>query len=289
VAQLPKPSDVVRVMCYGDSLTDGPPKGGWPTWLHVLLTRQPPLPGRRFEVLNAGVAGYSSQQGLLRFLQEVDPYQPDLVFVSFGWNDAAEAIGQPDKSFRAPPWPMVFCQRAMVRYRAYLVLMYYTRALRSPPPLLAGGPHHPRVSLEDYLANLDRFRTEALARGIPIVFLTRPHKLSPAVLSHDPTWRGTVPGYNGALVAWAQSRGVSLIDVQHLFEELPSTLFSDECHFTPEGYQRLAELIRDRLRPGPDHALHVLDDPPATATAAQSRSATVSRQTPEQSTTSIRR
>ena len=47
-----------------------------------------------------------------RFLQEVDRYQPDLVLVSFGWNDAAEAIGQPDKSFQAPPWPVVLCQCA---------------------------------------------------------------------------------------------------------------------------------------------------------------------------------
>ena len=37
MAELPKPADVFRVMCYGDSLTDGPPRGGWPFWLHRLL------------------------------------------------------------------------------------------------------------------------------------------------------------------------------------------------------------------------------------------------------------
>ena len=94
-------------MCYGDSLTDGPPRGGWPSWLNRLLQEQGRAGGRRFEVMNAGVAGYSSHQGVLRFLQEVDRYQPDLVLVSFGWNDAAEAIGQPDKTFKIPPWPMV--------------------------------------------------------------------------------------------------------------------------------------------------------------------------------------
>jgi lysophospholipase L1-like esterase len=254
-------------MCYGDSLTDGPPKGGWPTWLNVLLNRQPPLPGQHFEVINAGVAGYSSHQGLLRFLQEVDTYQPDLVLVSFGWNDPAEAIGQPDKSFRPPPGPIVACQRAVVRYRAYLVLMYYTRGWRTPPPATDGGPHHPRVSLEDYLANLQRFRDEAQARGIPIVFLTRPHKVAPEVLSRDPTWRSTVPRYNAALVEWAGHHDVPLIDVQHWFEQLPTTLFSDECHFTPEGYQRMAEMVRDRLQAGPNRTLHVSGEQSPSGTA----------------------
>ena len=189
----PKPRDVVRVMCYGDSLTDGPPTGGWPSWFQTLLDEQPPIVGRRFEVINAGVAGYSSHQGLRRFLQEVDQYHPDLLLVSFGWNDAAEAIGQPDKTFQIPPWPLVWCQRALIRYRTYLVLMYYSRGWRAQPPVVDGDPHHPRVSVEDYLANLERFRAEARDRGIPIAVLTRPHKLPPNVLSQNPSWRERCP------------------------------------------------------------------------------------------------
>ncbi len=193
LAELPKPPDVYRVICYGDSLTDGPPRGGWPSWLHRLFSEQTPAPGRRTEVLNAGVAGYSSHQGLLRFLQEVDRYQPDLVLVSFGWNDAAEAIGQPDKTFKIPPWPMIVSQRALVRYRAYLVAMYYTQRWRAEPPVATRGPISPRVSVPDYLANMDRFRAEAAKRGIAIAFLTRPHKLPPEELSRNETWRQRYP------------------------------------------------------------------------------------------------
>ncbi len=247
MAELPKPADVFRVMCYGDSLTDGPPRGGWPAWLHQLLREQPSVPGRRFEVLNAGVAGYSSHQGVLRFVQEVDRYQPDLVLVSFGWNDAAQAIGQPDKTFKIPPWPVVVCQRALVRYRAYLVLMYYTQRWRPEPPVAVPGPVSPRVSVEDYLANMERFRTEAARRNIPVAFLTRPHKLSPEALSQNPTWRGSVPRYNAALVSWGESRKVPVLDAQHYFEQLPPDLFSDECHFTPQGYERMARLVRDEV------------------------------------------
>jgi len=247
LAQVPKPPDVVRVMCYGDSLTDGPAKGGWPTHLNRLLTQQPPAPGRRYEVLNAGVAGYSSYQGLMRFLQEVDQYDPDLLLVSFGWNDAAQAIGQPDKSYRIPPWPMVVTQRALVRYRAYLVLMYYMNGWSAEPATVKSGPAHPRVSVDDYLANLERFRTEAQSRGIAIVFLTRVHKVPPAELSRNPTWRGSVPRYNAALVEWAERRNVAVLDVQRLFAQLSPAFFWDECHLTPKGYQKLGELVRDQL------------------------------------------
>jgi lysophospholipase L1-like esterase len=247
MAKIPKPGDMFRVMCYGDSLTDGPPRGGWPFWLHRLLGDGTTAPGRRFEVLNAGVAGYSSHQGVLRFLQEVDRYQPDLVLVSFGWNDAAEAIGQPDKTFKVPPWPLVLCQRALVRYRSYLVLMYYTQKWRAEPPVAAPGPVSPRVSVPDYLANMDRFRTEAVRRGIAIAYLTRPHKLPPDELCGNPTWRGSVPKYNEALRAWGRANNVPVLDAQHYFEQLPQELFSDECHFTPQGYERMARLVREEI------------------------------------------
>jgi len=267
LAKVPKPPDVVRIMCYGDSLTDGPPKGGWPTWLNELWKRSPPIPGRRAEVLNAGVAGYSSHQGMLRFLQEVDQYQPDLILVSFGWNDAAEAIGQPDRSFRVPAWPLVACQRALIQYRAYLVLMNYTQRWRSAPAPITSKSVHPRVSIDEYLANVERFRAEAQARGIPIVFLTRPHKLPAAELRSHPTWRRSVPDYNAALVRWSQRKGASVIDVQSHFESLPNELFSDECHFTPKGYQTMAQLVRDHIVTGTDGSLRAV---PALAGIARS-------------------
>jgi lysophospholipase L1-like esterase len=245
--EVPKPGNVFRVMCYGDSLTAGPPKGGWPAWLQTLLDERPVHDGRRFEVVNAGVPGYSSHQGVLRFLQEVDRYRPDLVLVSFGWNDAADATGRPDNQFQIPPWPVVACQRTLVRYRAYRVLMYYARRWGGDPPTARSGPAHPRVSIDDYVANIDRFRSEAAVRGIPIVVLTRPHRESPSAIREKASWRARVPDYNAALSVWAQKHRVPIIDAQAVFESLPATLFSDECHFMPAGYQRLAELVRDRI------------------------------------------
>ena len=255
-AAVPKPPDTMRVICYGDSLTDGPPKGGWPTWLQKLLAQQPPGPGRRFEVLNAGVAGYSSHQGLLRFLQEVDRYDPDVILVSFGWNDAAEAVGQPDKSFRLPAWPLIVTQRALVRYRAYLVLMHYAQKWRNEPAA-GSGPAQARVSVEDYLTNLERFRSEASTRGIPIVFLTRPHKLPAAELGKNATWRriGASVQRRPGRVGRAAKR--PLAGRAAVLRAASKALFADECHFTPQGYERMGELVCDALVGRPDGLLRL--------------------------------
>ncbi|QEH37868.1 Arylesterase precursor [Aquisphaera giovannonii] len=247
ILQVPKPAGTFRIMCYGDSLTDGPPRGDWPARLHRLLAERPARPGQAYEVVNAGVSGYSSHQGLLRFLQDVDRYKPDLIVASYGWNDAAQAAGPSDREFRPPSWPVVALQRTMVRYRTSLVLTYYLKKLVAEPRRELEGPFHPRVSVDEYIANLDRFRAEARTRGIPIVFLTRPHLAAPDELRRVNNWRSHVPDYNGALVSWASREGLPFIDVQAEFARRPASLFSDECHFFPDGYQILAELVYGRL------------------------------------------
>ena len=269
VVALPKPAGVIRVMCYGDSLTDGPRKGGWPTWLGTILANQ--FPGRSCEVLNAGVAGYSSHQGLLRFLQEVDIYQPDLVVASYGWNDVAEAAGPPDKDFKIPPWPLVMGQRLLVRYRAYLVLMEYTRKSSSTAPPAPAEHVRPRVSLEDYLANLEQFEVEARKRGVPILFMTRPHKLEPRELAQNPGWRGLVPSYNDALRKWARDRHAPLVDAQAYFQQQPAEVFVDECHFWPAGYEALARLVASAIHARPDGSIEVGAEAVAVRAEAKTR------------------
>jgi lysophospholipase L1-like esterase len=265
----PKPAGVVRVMCYGDSLCDGPAKGDWPGRLHQLLAELPPQSGLGFEVVNAGVAGYSSHQGLLRLIQEVDLYRPDLLVIGFGWNDAAQAVGPPDRGFQPPSWPIVALRRTLVRYRAYLVLTYYLRKLHAEPTHQEGSDN-PRVSIQEYVANLDRFQAEACARGIPIVFLTRPHLVPSSTLRQAQTWRRRVPDYNAALVSWALDRGLALIDAQEFFEPQPE-LFCDECHFCPAGYQRMAELVRERLFAGPEPLVQFHGDRPTIVRAGRQR------------------
>ena len=55
-----KPRGTVRIICYGDSNTDGPPAGAaWPAALAEILGARPKTEADlSYEILNAGVTGY---------------------------------------------------------------------------------------------------------------------------------------------------------------------------------------------------------------------------------------
>jgi lysophospholipase L1-like esterase len=196
----------------------------------------------RMEVLNAGVMGYSSHQGLMRFKEEVEVYQPDLIFVSFGWNDAPEALGKPDKDFQVPPPSVVYVERNLLRFRSYRLLRTLRRKWSTPELETVG----PRVKLQDYVANLQSFVDLGRKHDVRVVLLTRPHRGPVSEQTRRSGWRGTVPRYNEALVRFAKANNVPLVDVQAHFAGRPE-LFADECHFTAEGHQKMARLLSDEL------------------------------------------
>jgi lysophospholipase L1-like esterase len=237
---VPKPSGVFRILCYGDSNTDGPKQGGWPELLQEVLNRQPAPDGRRYEVVNAGVAGYSSHQGLLRFQREVQTYQPDVVIVSFGWNDVARAVDRADHEFH-PSWLQVQLLRALFKSRLYLVLMENLplRSAAIDPSL----PESPRVPLTHYIANMERFAGLAKEHGAAILFLTRPQRKPLIIPNQLASWREKVPSYNAALRGWAGERALPLFDVEAFVDGLGAAYFSDECHLTTDGHRTLAEAL----------------------------------------------
>jgi lysophospholipase L1-like esterase len=83
-----KPAHTFRILCIGDSITFGfnvDEPAAYPNQLARLLRER--YPSKHFEVVNAGVPGWSWRQGL-RFL-EIDglALAPDLVVIGHGTND----------------------------------------------------------------------------------------------------------------------------------------------------------------------------------------------------------
>lgn len=244
---VPKPSDLMRVISYGDSNTDGAPDGqAWPNRLNTILGRA----DARLEVINAGVAGYSSYQGLQRLREEIGIYDPDVVLVSFGWNDVAQAIGPPDRAFAASGQfqslnpAVIWLRRLLLKYDFILVAQEYM----APPPVesTAKVTYAPRVSLDDYASNLAEFVATARAHGTVPVLLTRPYRESIEALERSPSWRRFVPAYNRRVLEVAASTGVVAVDVQAAFAGR-TNLFLDECHFTQEGHAVMARLLAQEL------------------------------------------
>lgn len=74
------------VVMFGDSIT----AGNWPALVAERLQRG--TTNRRIRVINAGVGGNTSREGLARINQDVLAYKPDVVTVEFGGNDATDQL-----------------------------------------------------------------------------------------------------------------------------------------------------------------------------------------------------
>lgn len=84
----PKAEGTIRVLCVGDSVTFGfsvDQPDAYPELLAGELRRR--YPGRRIEVINAGVPGWSWMQGLHFLDLYVDELEPDAIVIGHGTND----------------------------------------------------------------------------------------------------------------------------------------------------------------------------------------------------------
>ena len=238
-----KPAGTYRILTLGDSNTMGAVDHSWPAALRQAL-RPAPRPYRRVEVVNGGVYGYSSLQGLRR-LREALELQPDLVVIAFGWNDVAEVAGAADKDYPLPHPLMLQLQRLLLGTHTVRWLLSL-RPAAAPP---TGFGLHPRVALADYRSNLQRMVELARGAGAGAILSTRSHR----IVYPAPNWRYRVKDYNAAVFQVARASDVPLIDAQAMVIERPE-LLADECHFTLEGdrvfAEQLAAVIRQMIEGG---------------------------------------
>jgi lysophospholipase L1-like esterase len=227
-----------RIFAIGDSNTlgwAGERDVSWPGRLGQLLAETDP----RYTVVNAGVWGYSSFQGVRRF-QETLAFQPDLVLFSFGANDGHHVV-VPDAAFARSGVRRLRVDRVLHHVRVGQLLIAAMDKAR------AGHSERlvPRVSRAEYRENLDQIIRIARERHVTLVLLTRPFiGDSPDAL----WWKNLAPGYNAETIEAGRRHGVPVIDVHGSFRDTRH-YFVDESHFTEAGHQVMARLVYDRIRP----------------------------------------
>ena len=222
------------ILALGDSNTIGPLDAPhWPGALQELLRVRAPQPPA--QVVNAGVYGYTSFQGVRSF-RALRGHRPDVVFFSFGANDAHPV------------------RRTDAQYAARLERIRRWSGLRVAPPLfhllgMAGEALRPgpeptfRVPLAEYRRNLEAFVGDARAAGAVPVLMTRPFLAvsdDPANLLHY------VADYNAVTREVAASSGVRLLDAARLLEKTPER-FTDVIHNDAIGYSMIAEAALEQL------------------------------------------
>ena len=123
-----------RIICLGDSWTFGAnvdQKNTYPRQLMAMLNHD--FPQGNFEVLNLGVMGYSSYQGLELMRQSAINLNPDVVVIGFGMNDSRVA-GYRDKDLsRRPALSTDWIHQSLEGIESYKLLRYLALVLKSKP------------------------------------------------------------------------------------------------------------------------------------------------------------
>ena len=214
-----KPPHTVRIICLGGSSTygDGMENASlaYPARLEALLNTNRNDP--RHEVINAGILGYTSFQGLLYFKSELLKYQTDLVTVSFGANDVNRQTYYSqrqlwDRLQKRPPW-IAWLQGHLRNLRIYTGLRSLVHWIQGRWHLFLAGFRDasgqvPLVSLHEFAENLKSFVAMSREQDFRLLFILEAHS---DVLFRDPS-RWSLKPYYDVMRTISDKEGIPLVD-----------------------------------------------------------------------------
>lgn len=244
--RVPKPTGSWRALFLGDScLWQGHPQE-WPALgVNALSART----SRPLESVNLSLAGYSTLQGLRVAERHGLALEPDLVVLCYGWNDHWLARGSIDAD-------KVIHARFERVYRSSRMLQALASfAIDSGESVL----DVPRVSPEQYDANLTRMVRVFRAQGIPVLLVTAPSTHDVRVPEYLLRYRfgnsaseivADHARYAQITREVARRESVPVLDLAAelaLRAERESWFLADGIHFTEAGRQVIAQRFAERV------------------------------------------
>ena len=264
----------LRIVCLGDSTTLGTTdEANYPGMLERILERDA-IGYQRYEVINAGVPGWLSDQVALRVHHEVVALKPDAVILYVGFNDFQSydpMLPVAVKSsfffvFGEAPW-MAYASGASKAVALFTAVAQRRRPLRPTAEDYQDAAAHATPPAQRYrflLKNLGGMVDELQSANPSIkIFVgtmvgmwpqTPPqgkmeapwwvekHHVPPVQTAHF------VDELNDQLRGVAASHGASLIDLASTFAPLDRTrLQSDFAHMYKDGYELMAWAMFDAL------------------------------------------
>ncbi len=250
-----------KILCIGDSTTFGAGvarEEAWPNRLETYLDST--------EVINAGVPGYTSYQGLVYLKELLKKQEPNIVIATFGNNDAWPWDNYSDqdhaRTFKTSRAKQI--RRFLLRNSALARLAAHQIQKMSPKPedsnLESWAPHVlqnesgngskfiPRVSLNEYAFNIDA-----------MIKLCRSHNVSLYLVVWP--WRSQLENQGSPRAAYqevtrvmALRRNIPVLDVAaHLQAQglKPDTLYLDGVHVNPLGNRLVSQFVLRKLAQSP--------------------------------------
>jgi len=194
---LEKKAGTLRVVCMGDSCTMGWGVSNHETFCNQLRRLLPELHGKKLEVINAGVAGYTTFQGLHQLRTRILPLKPEIMIFSYNWNDHSFAIGmnqvpesnlprewygRPDRHL--PTSSLVAdMYSSLSGFRTFQLMQFLAMELQavSKPSQMINKPEKlseipVRVPPEDYKRNLEEMISLSRANHSVPILISQPCK-----------------------------------------------------------------------------------------------------------------
>lgn len=234
----------VHIAFMGDSCTEF---GKYHELLKGLLQKRS---GKEVNIVNLGVAGWSSFQGLVQMERDVIKLKPGIVTIYFGWNDHWAGMGLTDREVqKINRTPLFLIQRFRT---GQLVTKGYVGLMAEDDGFI------PRVPEEDFRENLIRMVRKAREMGSTPVLITAPTshergKEPPYLATAQmPDLAQLVPMHRKYATVVREVAGeerVLLCDLAEHFDALPRKdlrekyFHLDGIHPKPAGDQRIAEFM----------------------------------------------
>jgi len=163
--EIPKPAGTFRIVFLGNSTV----YQGHPGMVELILKNLDP----GVECLNFAIPGYSSYQGKVIAKTILSKLEPDVVTVTFGWNDRWLAYGSVDEEKKIKTRGGLIAGSINRLYNRWRLLQLGRKVLT---PLLGGNEPLAvsRVPLEQFKTNLRIIGESCDALGAVTVFITEP-------------------------------------------------------------------------------------------------------------------
>jgi lysophospholipase L1-like esterase len=258
----PKPPGTIRIVCLGDSVTFGyrvpvvwpdRPTEYDPDWLPYPMLLEKHLraanPGRNIEAITMAVPGYTSHQGLAWLRRDIARLQPDLLTVSFGWNDASSS-DVPDRDAIRTSWYAVGVRWLVDHSQAFAHATRWLRArealkqqVESKTPQIRPRPAA-RVSQQEYLDNMFAIVDLARQHRAAVIIIAAPYRDH----SSEAPEADLMLQYRVALGSTMRQRGVPFLEIRELTEDAyPANegWFGERIHPNHMGHRLMAsELVK---------------------------------------------
>ncbi|MEP6719639.1 MAG: SGNH/GDSL hydrolase family protein [bacterium] len=217
-----KPAGTVRVVCLGDSVTFGyrvptvwpdKPHDYDPSWLPYPMLLEKELraanPNKQIEVITMAVPGYTSHQGLAWLQRDIDRLKPDLLTISFGWNDASFS-DVPDREAIKTNWEPVTVRWLVDHSQAFAHATHWLRARQTSAAKVTRPA--PRVAEQDYLSNMRAMVRLANDSQAKVIIIAAPYRDR----NSNPPEAALLQSYRDRLRSVSNQSGIPFLEIREL-------------------------------------------------------------------------